>query len=459
MKLKPMSVDFYLLKSKLEPKYRNTPEKVYVKIHLPPFIENGERKYRPYRFPICKIIPKYFGKPDMNFKHDPATVYNNRKYNYHFTNARDAINEALIQIETKYGYQLPSNDVLILEINSLIGRDTQPHNKKVKIDVEKVGLEDRTEKCICLVAIVDQYYEKMVTISKEHRTDARSTHTIDSYKTMILNIKRYVQEYKKVDLLKLTNEQWDDMWNIILTYKKGDGNYKYSTIQLQQKQLRSILKKLPSNNLPFLNVNDDLINKNIDPINKHTQLYLYEDELKTLIKASFDNPKMEYARKYLIIASLTGQRFQSMKNMSGCSIERNEEYGFFYAHFIHIKTGTHCYCPLFHDVVRLCHDGIFLKVDSSNQNHQYWIDKVVVELEIKKEINISSHTCKKTFVSLLKPYRVKNETISLVTHPDEKYSETCVGDYDKADLIYKSEEFFEATVGIVDKYPDTVFRY
>ena len=156
----------------------------------------------------------------------------------------------------------------------------------------------------------------------------------------------------------------------------------------------------------------------------HTQLFLSEDELKVLIKASFTNSDMEYARKYLIIASLTGQRYQSMRKI--CLVARLngiKEFGFYYSHFIHIKTGTHCYCPLFYDVVKLCPDGIFLKVDKINQNSQYWIDKVVIALGIKKEINISSHTCKKTFVSLLKPYRIKNEIISLVTHPDEKYTQ------------------------------------
>ena len=459
MRIKPIKAVFYLLKSKLEPKYRNTPESVYAKIYLPPYFENGKAKYRPYRFPICKVIPKYFGKPETDFKHDVIVVYDNLKNNSHFTNARDAINKALIDIETKYGYQLPSNDVLILEINALIERETQSQNKSVKIDEKRVESDDETLKCICLLSVVDQYFEKMVAISKENRTDSRSDHTIDSYKTMILNIKQYVDEKGTVDLLTLTNEKWDAMWGTILTYKKGEGNYKYASIQHKQKQLRSILKKLPSNNMPLLNLNDDLINKNIDPINMHTQLFLSEDELKVLIKASFIHSNMEYARKYLIIASLTGQRYQSMKNMSGCPIEWNKEFGFYYSHFIHIKTGTHCYCPLFYDVVKLCPDGIFLKVDKINQNSQYWIDKVVIALGIKKEISISSHTCKKTFVSLLKPYRIKNEIISLVTHPDEKYSETCVGDYDKADLIYKSEEFYEATVGIVKKYPDTVFRY
>lgn len=459
MRIKPIKTDFYLLKSKLEPKYRNTPESVYVKIHLPPYFDDGKAKYRPYRFPICKVIPKYFGKPETGFKHDVIVVYNNLKNNSHFTNARDAINKSIIDIETKYGYQLPSNDVLILEINALIQRDKQSQNKSIKIDEEKVESDDEAVNCICLVSVVDQYFEKMVATSKENRTDARSEHTIDSYKTMILNIKRYDKENGTIDLLTLTNEKWDAIWDIILTYKKGVGNYKYESIRLKQIQLRSILKKLPTNNLPLLNLNDDLINKNIDPINKQTQLFLSEDELKSLIKTSFVNQKMEYARIYLIVASLTGQRYQSMRNMSGCPIKWNEEYGFYYAHFIHFKTGTHCYCPLFYDVVKLCPDSIFFNFDKINQNSQYWIDKVVVALGIKKEINISSHTCKKTFVSLLKPYRIKNEIISLVTHPDEKYSETCVGDYDKSDLIYKCEEFYEATVGIVSKYPDTVFRY
>jgi hypothetical protein len=458
MKMKPIKADYYLLKSQLEPQYRNTPESVYVKIHLPPYFDNGKAKYRPYRFPICKVIPKYFGKPDTGFKHDVVTVYDNLKNNSHFTNARDTINRAIIHIETKYGYQLPGNDVLILDINRFIERDTQPQNKSVKI-YEEIEEVEKSLKCICLVSIVDQYFDKIVAISKQNRTDARSKHTLDSYKTMIANIKRFVVEYGTVDLLTLTNEKWETIWDVILTYKKGEGNYKYSVVQLMQKQLRSILKKLPSNHIPLMNLNDDLINKNIDPINEHTQLFLSEDELKKLIKISFENPKMEYARKYLIIASLTGQRYQSMREMSGCPIQLNQEYGFYYAHFVHIKTGTHCYCPLFYDVLKLCPDGFFLKVDKVNQNGQYWINKVVLELEIKNNVNISSHTCKKTFVSLLKPYRVKNETISLVTHPTENYSESCVGDYDKSELIYKSEEFYEATVGIVNKYPDTVFRY
>ena len=261
MRMKPIKADFYLLKSKLEPRYRNTPERVYVKIHLPPYTENGKTIYRPYRFPICKVIPKYFGNPDTGFKHDVVTVYNNLINNSHFTNARDAINKALVHIETKYGYQLPGNDVLIFEINALIERDTQPQNKSVKIGEKKVESDDETVKCICLLAVVDQYFEKIVAFSKQNRMDSRSPHTIDSYKTMILNLKQYVDEYGSVDLLTLTNEKWDAMWDIILTYKKGGGNYKYESIRLKQTQLRSILKKLPFTNLPLLNLNDDLINK------------------------------------------------------------------------------------------------------------------------------------------------------------------------------------------------------
>jgi hypothetical protein len=454
MKMKPIKVEFYLLKSQLEPEYRIRPESVYVKIHLPPYFDDGKAKYRPYRFPVCRIIPKYFGEPDSRFKYDGKIVEDNRKYNVHFIEARDKIYDAMIAIEKKYGYQLPSNDVLKLEIDIFIGRNIEPN--EVEAEVEIVNEEPEV---ICILSVVNLYFEKMVATSKQNKTNSRSRHTIDSYRTMILNLQRYVKENETVDLLKLTNQQWEILWEVILTYKKGGGNYKYSTIQLQQTQLRSILKKLPSNNVPLMNLNDDLIDTTIDPVNQHTQLFLSEDELKTLIKTSFENPDMEYGRKYLIIASLTGQRYQSMRQMSGCPIEWNKEYGFHFAHFVHMKTGTHCYCPLFYDVVQLCPGGVFMTVDKVNQNGQYWIDKVVVELGIKNAVNITSHSCKKTFVSLLKPYRVRNEVIALVTHPSEKFSETCVGDYDKSDLMYKSEEFYDATVGIVVKYPDTVFRY
>lgn len=459
MKTKPIKADFYLLQSKLESQYRILPESVYVKIHLPPYIENGKRKYRPYRFPVCKVIPKYFGKSTSGFKYDIATVYENRKNNVHFTNARDKIYDALIEIEKKYEYQLPSNETLIFEINTFIGRIEKTQNLSIVNNEDEIESNNKNIMGICLLSAVDLYIEKMITISTQNRIDSRSSSTIESYRLMRNNLKRYIEENGHLELLTLANEKWNRMWDVILTYKKGSGNYTYSSIQLQQKQLRYILKKLPLNDLPLLNLNDDLINQNIDPINQHTQLFLSENELKILIEASFDIPKMEFARKYLIIASLTGQRYQSMREMSSCAIEWNDEFKFFYAHFIQIKTGTHCYCPLFSEVVKLCSNNIFLNVTMSNSNLKYWIDKVVVELGIKKGINISSHTCKKTFVSLLKPYRIKNEIISLVTHPTENFSETCVADYDKSDLIYKSEMFYEATVGIVKKYPDTLFRY
>jgi hypothetical protein len=450
MRIKPMKVEYFLLPSKIEPKYRLKPETVYVKIHLPPYIEDGKKKYRPYRFPICKVIPQYFGKSETKYKYDITTVHVNRVNNSHFRDASNKIEDAIQDIAKKYGYNLPGNDILVRDLNTLIERGEQ------NVDVSNATKE---EKSICLLTAVNERFHKMVTISKQNRLDSRSPHTIDSYKTLKLNIQRYHDEHGEVNLLTLTNDQYDAMWEVILTYKKGVGNYRFATLRLQQKQLRAILKKRPNGDLPLLNLNDDLLHKGIDPINEHTQLFFRENELKTLIKASFDHPKMEYARKYLIIASLTGQRYQSMRNMSNCPIEWNAQYGFFYAHFVHIKTGTHCYCPLFDDVVKLCPDNVFVNFDKSNQNSQYWIEKVVIELGLKKGINISSHTCKKTFVSLLKPYRITNETLSLVTHPDEKYSESCVGDYDKSDLIYKSETFYEATKGIVDKYPDTVFRY
>ncbi|WP_016988272.1 hypothetical protein [Flavobacterium sp. ACAM 123] len=450
MRIKQLKVEYYLPPSKLELKYRSTPESVYVKIHLPPYIEDGKKKYRPYRFSICKVIPQYFGKVEENYKYDIITVHNNRLNNSPFRDASGKINDALDEISKQYGYNLPNNDILINEINRLIGRGQQ-----------EVEVPNATEevKSICLITAVNERYHKMVTISKQNRLDSCSEHTIHSYRSMVLNIQKYHDDNGAVNLLKLTNDQWDAMWEVILTYKKGVGNYKFTTLRLQQKQLRAMLKKRPNGDLPLLNLNDDLFNMDKDPINEHTQIFFTENELKVLIKASFDHPDMEYARKYLIIASLTGQRYQSMKNMSNCKIVWNAQYGFFYAHFEHIKTGTHCYCPLFDDVVKLCPDNVFLNFDKTNQNSQYWIDKVVVELGLKKGINISSHTCKKTFVSLLKPYRITNETLSLVTHPDVEYSESCVGDYDKSDLIYKSETFYEATKGIVDKYPDTVFRY
>jgi hypothetical protein len=174
---------------------------------------------------------------------------------------------------------------------------------------------------------------------------------------------------------------------------------------------------------------------------------------------------LQNAKDYFVVASLTGMRYESMRDAVGKPIEKfkDENYDFSYVHSIHNKTSTEVYIPLLKPVLEVvARLGGFPKVAANSSINNY-LKRLFVHLEINrlepvKKVTyrngivetkeptsklISTHDCKGTFYSNLYSLNVAEIVIDNITHPDRKPKNAMAKIYNKTTMLTKSKLFVD----------------
>lgn len=407
---------------------------------------DGIRKYKKFQYSLeVSILPKYFGtirkkRGVSNFVYDPVAIKTYEKYN-------KLLRRKIADFESN------------IELVESYFRDTDPSPEEVKEYLNKLsGREKRqpTETFIIL-HFLKQHISYLESLIGSGRKEEIKDNSINGYRNLIPIVERF-QEVKKTKLTfsKLTEETYRQIWqtaNDIRTGKIKVESYRFgpqkplavNTIKSYQTYLILLCKIAKKQNIsiPLDLTDSNLINVPRNGKTEKTEAFLKEEDLTKVMQFE---PKTEYqnlAKIYIIIASLTGMRLQSMREAKGRKITLCDESikPFFYIHTIQEKTGTQCYTPLFQPVVKVLQNyddcfPDFSKIALHNLNLN--IRKVLKNSKIQNESLFSTHNLRSTFVSNLSILGLSETVISYVTHPSKKNNSSSVHIYDRRNMLDKA---------------------
>ena len=164
--------------------------------------------------------------------------------------------------------------------------------------------------------------------------------------------------------------------------------------------------------------------------------YLTPQEIQLIIDFVPTSQAEAIARQYLIVGCLTGQRFQTMRQLHEAKIKQSE--GFKYVDLTYQKTKREgVVIPLFPAIA----DEKFYRYNSNVVINRD-IKDVCRKVGISEADEVTTHTVKRSFYSNLAAADVPAHIIQLITHP--KAIQTAMqGVYDNRQSITRARLFFD----------------
>lgn len=412
---------------------------------------DGIVKYKKFQYSLeVSVLPKYFGivrekRGVFNFVYDAATVKANEKYNKLFRNKISDFESNIETAATHFKNQEPTAEEVKNYLLSISGREKR-----------------KPEETFAVINILNSHITHLENLIGSSRKDEVKDTTINSYRNLIPIIKRY-QEAKKIKLTfeKLSEELYREIWEVVNDIRTGKIKiesyhqnpkkaFATNTLKAYQTyfiQLCKIAKK-QGIKIPLDLTDTNLINVAEKNKSEKTEAFLKENDILKIIEYVPTSKYLELAKKYILIASQTGMRLQSMQEAKGRTIQLcNENTNiFYYIHTIQAKTGTECYTPLFATALKIIQKNDDAFPDFSNialTNLNNNIRKVLKSVEIENSHLFSTHNLRSSFVSNLSLLRLSEKVISYVTHPAKKSSTSSVHIYDRRDMLDKAKMFVE----------------
>lgn len=412
---------------------------------------DGIVKYKKFQYSLeVSVSPKYFGilrekRGVFNFVYDPATVKANEKYNKLLRNKITDFESNIETAATHFKNQEPSAEEVKNYLLSISGREKR-----------------KPEETFAVINFLNSHITHLENLIGSSRKDEVKDTTINSYRNLIPIIKRY-QEAKKIKLTfeKLSEELYREIWEVVNDIRTGKIKiesyhqnpkkvFATNTLKAYQTyfiQLCKIAKK-QGIKIPLDLTDTNLINVAEKNKSEKTEAFLKENDILKIIEYVPTSKYLELAKKYILIASQTGMRLQSMQEAKGRTIQIcNENTNiFYYIHTIQAKTGTECYTPLFSTALKIIQKNDdnfpdFSNIALTNLNNN--IRKVLKSVEIENSHLFSTHNLRSSFVSNLSLLRLSEKVISYVTHPAKKNSSSSVHIYDRRDMLDKAKMFVE----------------
>lgn len=472
--MKNTKIRYYLEPKAKDANKRVKPELIMAEIGYGYAVINsqGKKRHTPVRFSLQEnILPIKFGKKETNFKFD-ETVF--KKAN----NNNSTIKTKILQFEEAL------NEIS----NEYISKKEIPTPKELS---EKLVAKLRTEIVEePKLSILDYLYSK---IEKEKENSGKSmkrskrANTIKTYVTVSHLIENYqIATNEKLAFEEFNETKYWGFWDILddilkdkiqvvnpnqkRKQRKQSYGYLVVSIRKYQKSLLTTLKEATKEGFKVpLDVHDaNLILENVDAVK---DFYVETDLIKKIIKAdvSFDE-KLQSAKDYFIIASLTGMRFESMEEAQRAEIQtcNDTKYNFNYIHSIHNKTSTQVYIPFLKPVQEIIDKiGRFPKIDSNSKINKN-LKLLFKHLELNRLENvtkityrsgtistkepmydlISTHDCKGTFYSNLYSLNISESAIDNITHPDKKPKNAMARVYNKTSMLTKTKLFVDEILKI-----------
>lgn len=467
--MKNIKVRYYLEPKAKKVEERTKPELIMAEINYGYAMINtkGQKRYKPARFSLQESIkPSSFGKPENNFKFDEAIFKKATKNNV-------TVKNRMLNFETAL------NEIA----NSHILTNTTPTPKELNLSLtERLRAEIIQLPKDDILSYLNRKIEKEKADSDKSKKNSKRLNTIKTYTT----VSHLIENYQLATGEKLVFEGLDEskywrIWDILDEILKGnievnnpnqpkkqrkqDYGYLVTTIRKHQKTLLTTLREaLKDGNKMPLNVYDtNLILKDVEATK---DFYIEIDELKKIISTDVSlDEKLQCAKEYIIVACLTGMRYESMFDAQNSKIElcNDKGYNFSYIHSKHNKTSTEVYIPLLKPVQEIINlKGSFPVVPENTIINKY-LKELFKHLELNRleKVNkvtyrngtvttnepicdlISTHDCKGTFYSNLYALNVPETIIDNITHPDRETKNAMAKFYNKTSMLSKAKMFVD----------------
>lgn len=434
-------------------------------------IIDGVKKYERFKITLqATIKPKNFGLKEKNFKFDQAIFDKFSKTNAGVStkmNLLEAKIEALYSnylITSRYPSAVEFKNALLIQL------------KRKQEDVR----ETVTIKTYLASKIKE--FEKDVDSGKRNSLKEGS---IKPYVTLL----NYVKKYEVAKNMILTFENFDevmywDFWDVqdsilngsivvpkiegVLEQRIKPNGFLVNGIVKYQKTFMRVLRMAIDDKLE---IKINLLDKNLvlEETANRKDIYIDEDELQKIVDYKPINAEMQMARDYVILASLTGMRYESMIDAVKSKIEvyKGKNYHFSHIHSKQIKTGTECIIPLFMPVldvlvnynnkfpkfidnsginglVKTLFSEVGVNFDTIVKNHYY--KKGLIEETKKVSDIVTTHDFRKSFSTNLYLKQVAQTQIDNVTHPDKKPDNKMAAVYNKATMLDNAKLFVDEVV-------------
>lgn len=446
--------------------------------------KDGKTKYNRVKISLkASIKPKNFGLIENNFKFD-SNVFDN------YSKSNAGVKTKMSQLETKID-ALYSNYVL---------NNIYPTAQQFKNDLLiQLGRKKRHVKTtVTILTYLNEKIKIFESLKNTGRKNEIDENSIKTYRTLATYIERY-QLHKKFELTfdKFDDVMYWDLWDVLDLMLKGKievpsiegkrkqvkkaNGYLMSSIHKYQKTLLRILRFAIKDQI---SVALDITNENllIEDKEASKDVYINENELLKIYNYQPTTNDMQIAKDYVILASLTGMRYESMVDAFGVNITRysHDSYLFDYIHSKQNKTETECYIPLLAPVKEILsrYNNRFPKIPANQElnsdlkvlfsevginatstitNYTYK-SGVIIEQKGFDEI-ISSHDCRKSFVTNLLLSNATENIVMSVTHPDRKPKHKMAGVYNKANLLDKAKQFYDEVNRINKIRQSNLYRF
>ncbi|VXB18511.1 conserved hypothetical protein [Flavobacterium sp. 9AF] len=429
--------------------------------------KSGKKRHKPARFSLQESIkPSNFGKPETNFKFDDAVFKKANKNNA-------TVRNRILNFETALN-EIASSHIIA---------NTLPTPTELKKSLaERLRTEVIQEPKDDILSYLYRKIEKEKADSEKSKKNSKRENTIKTYATVSHLLEKYQIATGETLLFESLDEaKYWKIWDTLDDILKGDVEvynpnqpkkqrkqsygYLVSSIRKHQRTLLTTLKEaMEDGNKIALDVyNKNLMLKNVEA---SKDFYIEIDELKKIISTdvSFDS-KLQIAKEYIIIACLSGMRFESMYEAQKSKLQHCNDvgYNFSYIHSKQNKTSTEVYVPLLKPVQEIVNlkDGfpIIPKNAIINKhlkklfkhlkfNKLVEVKKVTYRngiLTSKKPISdlISTHDCKGTFYTNLYSLNISERVIDNITHPDKKPKNAMARVYNKTSMLSKAKMFVD----------------
>jgi hypothetical protein len=458
--MKSITIRYILKHSTKKPELRTKKETIYARINggFAKYV-NGIRKYENFDLSLeAKIKPQHFGiLKKNNFIYDEVTFQRFVKLNVAVRTKMNLLDIAIDKTKNHF------------EIN---------HIEPTK-DIFKKEL---------LISLKRSEREKNVTFTiLEYLLNQLNNFRIDdNSKKSYVTLSKYIVKYQTVKDIVLTFDNFDkemyiDFWNVqddilsgLITIPKVEGERKQnikpngflkSAISKYQKCFKRILNDAQKEKIKILiDLNDKYLVEAETESSKN--IYINEVELKKVINYNPTSKELKEAKDYIILASVTGMRYESMIDAFNVKIQvyKDDNYYFDYIHSRQNKTSTECIIPLLSPAKKILksYNNIFPEFSDNGTLNGYlkilftvlninskailtydtFKRGVIIEEKTVNEI-ISSHDLRKSFASNLLNLNVSQAQIDDVTHPDKKKKNAMATVYDKRDMLDKAKLFVD----------------
>lgn len=476
----------YVLESKDKNPNNRTDEELIIAIVHAGFVSQVDDKIKHERFKIslkCKIKPRNFGLIKDNYRFNEDVFAN-------FSKSNKGVKTAMQIFETKVD-ELFSNYLL---------NKTHPTAKQFKTEL-LIHLDRNVreqKKTYTVLAYLNEKINMFDSLKGSGRKDEINENSIKVYRTL----KVYIERYEFVKSTKITFENLDEKmyWNfwdiqdeilrgkITIPKKAGErkiavqkNGFLMSSVNKYQKTLMRLLRLAILDSIRVtLNTNDTNLIMENKPASK--DLYINEIDLIKIWNYQPLTDEMKLAKDYLILASLTGMRYESLEIAHLQQIEKYKDgnYDFCYIHSKQNKTETECYIPLFQPVIEILlkYDNKFPKFPANpivNENiktlfgiiginaiqtitYVTFKSGTIIENKPANEV-ITTHDCRKSFITNLFLAGGNESIIMDVTHPDKKPTHAMAGVYNKSTLLDKAKQFYDEINRISKQKSSELYRF